>query len=232
MKKIIFLVVTFAVLFVLNGCGSSAKPTLEIGDTPDSQKAVIVGKVILSPKINDDGEPTKKTTDLLEFNSVFTKGDGSKRDQNKVWDDDYDFNYETVPTSSFFAIEVEPQNKVSWNGLAFFIERKSFLFEDNFYDSNLRGFMITIKDKILKNKAYYIGTIKIELSKKGFKETGDEEYDMNDLHYIVPKKFNVINEYNNAKSWFKKNYKKDLMKANVSTRKVKTESEYTNITRR
>jgi hypothetical protein len=181
--------------------------------------------------INEDGEPTTKQEYLIEFNSVFTKGDGSGRDQDEVWDDDYDFNYEKVPTGAFFAIEVEPQNKVSWNGIAFFIERKSFLFASKFYDSNLRGFMITA-DEIKAGKAYYIGTIKIDLAKKSFDEIGDGKYDMEDLHYIVPKKFVLLNEYNLAKIWFKKHFNKNLIKARVSNRMVKTRSEYTEITHR
>jgi hypothetical protein len=228
-----YVIAGFVLLF-LNACGSGANPILGIGDSPDSGMAVLVGKIILVPMIDEDGEPTKSKADLLNFNAIFTKGDGSKRSQkpDKFWDEKYDTNFDDTPINKFFAVEIDPQNKVSWNGAFFHITRKSFFSDSKFFSSNLRGFMVTANDKIQAGQAYYMGTIVISLSKKGFKEIGDERYDMQELQYIVPAKLNLKNEYSLANTWFKKNYKKNLIKAKLSQRGVKTKSVYTETTMR
>ncbi len=128
MKKFIYIMAFVSVAVLFSGCGQKAYNMLEAGEAPSKSKAILVGKVILTPSVNDDGGATKTQDDPLTFYALFTKGQGKKR-KNTIkpnYDDDYDTFYKDIPTGEFFAVEVDEQNKISLIGLEFKIEDKSF----------------------------------------------------------------------------------------------------------
>jgi len=204
MKKIVLLT---AICIGLAACGGPQK-ALRPGSTPDKENAVFVAKVELSPAINEDFKEAKaKDKRMINFALGTTQGDGTNI---KEWDDKIDTDYNELETNKFFAIEVKAGKPIAVRGLAFNTDHKAYWLSstEHFYYTNLTNPSYAIDMVPEAGKAYYIGTIKIALAEKSFKETGDEEYDRSELQFVVPKSIVIVDESADAKKWFKENHGK------------------------
>jgi hypothetical protein len=72
-------------VFILSACISDLI-LLKKGSEPNSEKVVLVGKVVLDPKINRKGKRAKNDKHLIKHKLLFTKGDGSTRNTKDLFD--------------------------------------------------------------------------------------------------------------------------------------------------
>ena len=203
MKKVF---VSMLACLMLAACGSGFNSVLKTGRTPDPDKAIVVMKVQLDPVMNEDGEPAGKSDDMLPVQIDMTFGDGTNIPAK--WDDKQDTAFDFVETGKFFAVEVDADKPIAMRGMSFEVTRKSFWSStENRYSTTLANPSYSI-GKLSKGKAYYIGTINIKLADTSYRETGDEEYDKNEMEYVVPNSITVKDEFSAAKKWFTDGYPK------------------------
>ncbi|MCL1902501.1 MAG: hypothetical protein FWG18_02630 [Alphaproteobacteria bacterium] len=191
----------------LTACGGTMK-ALRPGSTPDKENAVLVARVELSPAINKSWEEAReKDKKFMTFNMAITKGDGTNIQEKG---DIIDMEFGDLETNQFFAIEVKPGQQLAISGLAFSTSHKAFWLSntEHFYDTQLLNPTYAIENKLTAGNAYYIGTIKIALAEKSFRETGDEEYDREELQFVIPKDIKIADETTAAKKWFEENHAK------------------------
>ena len=239
-KKILSLLLLTA---SLSACASGALPLMDKGDSVSSDKIIVIGKINIAPKIDEDGKVVKsyKSEDPIELEAVFSKGNANRKNTSTVFDEDRDFFYKDVVPGKFFAAEVDQKNnKVSLIGYFGNINREkpsllsrivgSYPPDDEFgeFSSNVRGFKVTTSKNMKAGKVYYIGTLNVKLRNNSYVELGDDEYDFSEVKYLIPGSLKVANEYKAAKSWFSKNfkYKGSVQNAVGSLKKSKIKSEY------
>jgi len=201
MKKII----AISMITLLAACGSMH--ALKPGDTPAADSAVFIARVELNPMINDDWGQADKGDDPMTFAMAFTPGDGTNI---KAWDDDVDFEYTNLDTNKFFAVEVKSGQQLAIRSLAFYARHKPFWLSNTTYEYNtiLANPSYAIGTTPQAGNVYYLGTIKIDLADKSFKETGDEEYKRDKFQFVVPKNIKIADETADAKKWFAETHPK------------------------
>ncbi|MHA1540192.1 MAG: hypothetical protein ACTSXQ_06935 [Alphaproteobacteria bacterium] len=237
------LLTLFLLTASLSACASDALPLLDEGDSVPDDKAIVIGKINITPKLDEDGKVVKgyQSADPLKLQVVFSKGSAVKRNRSDVFDKDYDSFYEDVKPGRFFAAEVDPKNgKISWIGYFTNLDRerpsllsrmvKKYPSDEEYgvFTSNVRGFKMTTKKTLKGGGVYYIGTLNVKLRKDSFVELGDDEYNFKEVKYLIPGALGLANEYVAARSWFSKNFdfKGVVQNAVGSVENLKAKSKY------
>ncbi len=201
-KKLISLTLSIA---MLSACSGLISP-LDSGDSMPKKEAVLVGKINLSPMLDDDGDLTKKTND--DYLPAFMYFSSDKTDVKSG--EGYQA-FDEVETNKFFAIPIGVEQDLKLAEMQFSIERSSwFSNTEHIYHTRLSKIQFPIDHKAMKaGEVYYMGTIHIDLAKQSFKETGDEEYDEEEAHYIVPLNISLsASDSAAAKAWFNNEFPK------------------------
>ncbi|MDR2413121.1 MAG: hypothetical protein LBD50_02825 [Rickettsiales bacterium] len=192
-------------LAVLSACGGGLVSPLDSGDRIPADKAVLIGKVSLSPMLDEDGDLTdKKDDDYQTVYLSFGTGDGKKKEQGGIY-----LEFDEVETNKFFAVPVDAVKGLTLEEMQFVIGRKKWYSRtEHVYRSILSQIQFQIDQKLEPGDVYSIGNIKIDLHKKSFKEIGDEKYDEEEAHYIIPQSISLDSDSSGVKAWFKKSFPK------------------------
>lgn len=191
-------------LTMLSACGNGLISPMDNGDRIPSDDAVLIGKVVLSPALDEDGDLTKKSDD--DFQTVYLYFANDKTD--KKTGEGY-VAFDEVETNKFFALPmpVSENSNPKLSVMLFSIKRSSwFSNTEYFYDSKLQQIEFPISQKLKAGEVYSMGTINVDLSKQSFKEIGDEEYDEEEAHYVVPKDIRLDPSVEKSAAWFKKEF--------------------------
>jgi len=214
MQKILLLLTIVS----LAACGTGQVKPLRPGATPSDKKAVFVGRVEIDPAINEYFAAAKESDKrFMTFAMGITPGDGTNIGE---WNDDTDVDYADIETNKFFAIEVAPGEPLAIRTISFMASHKAFWLSntEHIYRTWLSNPSFAIDVTPSAGNAYYIGTIKIGLADRSFKEVGDEKYDTREFHFVVPKNIAIANNHKDATEWFKQTYPKagrDLQHADM-----------------
>ena len=188
-------------ILLIQGCSGNRS---FLTSSPSSSNAVLIGKIVLDPRIDNDFKATDKREDLIEHDIVIKTErteDGEKEVEFETFTD--------TESGDFFAVEIDPANKATLNSIIFEAKFNSFwkrAIKGNVqHFSRVKNFPITLNQKLEPGKAYYMGTLIISLDETSFEETGDQVYNKEQFLFVVPKKYEVINEYQAAKKWFAEN---------------------------
>ena len=201
---------------LLSACGSGLVAPLDSGDRMPEKEVVLIGQVVLNPMIDEDGDLTKKSKDDMQtVYLTFTSKNGEKTEKGTM-------EFDEVETNRFFALPIEVQNDWVLSDLHFVISRKKWYSNtEHVYRTTLAKIKFPLNQKLVAGEVYSIGTIKIDLDQKSFKEIGDEEYDDEEVHYIVPKSITLNANHTAAKEWFKKDFPKAGKAVKEATASVK-----------
>jgi len=205
MKKILIL----PLILALVACSGTIRP-MKPGATPKEGNAVFIGRVDLTPAINDDWAAAAATdTDMMKLGLSTTPGTG---ENVKDFNDDTDVTYDGMRTNGFFAIEVKPGGQLAIRSLNFHTHHKPYWLSNTDYD-----YYTTLSNPSFSvgmpgaNNVYYIGTIKIGVKDKSFAAKDDGTPNRDKLLFIMPSSMDVTNDCDAAKQWFGQNF------ANITT---------------
>lgn len=222
----------FCGLIYLVSCASSAG-IVKVRSTVDElekDEVLVITRVIVNPYFKENGGEVIKDRKKDEpapmavgFNICDMKKNAGDIVKDKKTGDKKRCGYYTsekddVPYGEFFAFKVKPTEHFQWTMVFSQIEMDSGWF--SWLSNNkttkaitrnsgtllswVRGFrMFPVGTKLEGGKAYYLGTIHIDLDDKAFLEIGDEEYDKNIVTYVVPKNLYPKNEKKEAFRWAK-----------------------------
>ncbi|MDR1360740.1 MAG: hypothetical protein LBJ18_00290 [Rickettsiales bacterium] len=218
----------YSLLLALCACGgynSAIKP----GHQADKENIILVGKIELNPAINDSWEEaSKKDKDFMEACLEITPA------AKKIDEDDLgDYRYCDFETNKFFALEVKPEGNMEITSINFWTTHKPYWLSntDYTYYTNLKNPKFVIGTDLQAGKAYYVGTIKIDLAEKSFKKD-DGKYDHDELDLVIPKSMAIANEFADAGKWFDENHSKNgkLSKSSLNPKESEEENLFKTVT--
>ncbi len=231
MKKLLSAVLLSA---VLTGCGGGLTKPLSEGSTPDKKKVILIGKIEVSPAMTKKGYAADdKDKKFLEANISTRPFDDSMRHPDKYdFDEKTDKGFGPIQTNKFFVVEINPYDKAIVDFFSFTVSRPGFFGPDYLYSSDIHAAHWVVDEKMEAGKAYYIGTVKMDLHDKSYKPTGDQEYDKHELKYVVPSNVAIKDEYKKAEAWVKKAYPKikDVKKSKTYIKGSGKQNKYNQVT--
>ncbi len=211
--KKVRLLILLLLLFSVGCASDSGLKLIHSLSKPESQEAIIVGRVVTTPFIDYEGKvhkDEKGISEPLDTRSVFSLCSTKNRSEEKLWDEDCDIQTVVKPANEFFAIKVSPTKDFSMFTLVAVIENRNIfskVLSTDFGDSQgefvsfVRGFYLNAQDSLEPGHVYYIGTFNFHLGDKSFVETGDEVYDYEQALFVVPTSITIHDELSNAKKW-------------------------------
>jgi hypothetical protein len=224
MKKFILL----STILALAACGGVQGP-LKPGRTPDTENAILVAKVELSPAINDDWRQAKDDDKMMEYGLITTPGNG---EDVPAFNEDRDTQFGELRTNEFVAFEVKGGQNIAIRDLKFYTYHKAYWLSntEHFYYTTLSNPSYAIPVKPEAGKAYYIGTIKIQLNENKSFEVSDGEINRKRFQLAVPKSIAIADEYSAAKKWFAEKHEKvgtELKNAPVTMKNSGQDNDFT-----
>jgi len=178
---------------LLAACGGVPAP-LSPGDRIPNNRAVIVGRIVLNPVLDAEGDVTKNDFDPMQPVAIGIMPTGAKMkdfEQSGLL-------FDGVETNKFFALPIETNAKKTVTNLDFYIARKKWYSSTGYhYHSYLRKMQFKIDQNMKNGNVYAFGTITIKIAPSGFKEGSKSE-----VNQIIPESISYTADMDAATEWF------------------------------